>query len=383
MCLEGTSNDDVVVRVPCPAMVQFPDEKTLAEVATMKYIKDKTDIPVPGIYHYGLSDHSPDISQFIIMQYIENNGSLSATLKDPKTKPGEIHTLDPDIPEGKLEELYSQMAGYHLQLSQQHFPLIGSLVVTGQNSYSVAARPISVNMNNMVQLANIPPAILPPNDKTYKTANEWYIALAEMHIAQLTFQHNDLVFTLDDCRNKYIARRLFWKLAKKGQLSKFGFAEDDWSSQSTSRCLTSLSLAPSGSDSFRLWCDDLRAGNVLLSKDEPQKIVSIIDWEFTYAAPTQFALDPPRWLLLDQPERWSDGIDEWRKVHDRRIKLWLRAMEIVEESAGLNANLSKHMRESWETGRFWLNYAARKSWAFDSIYWKYLDEIFRQQRGNH
>lgn len=38
--------------------------------------------------------------------------------------------------------------------------------------------------------------------------------------------------------------------------------------------------------------------------------------------------------------------------------------------------LSAYMRDSWQTGRFWLNYAARKSWAFDSIYWKYLDERF-------
>lgn len=38
------------------------------------------------------------------------------------------------------------------------------------------------------------------------------------------------------------------------------------------------------------------------------------------------------------------------------------------------------MRESWETGRFWLNYAARKSWAFDTIFWKYLDERFFGRR---
>lgn len=38
--------------------------------------------------------------------------------------------------------------------------------------------------------------------------------------------------------------------------------------------------------------------------------------------------------------------------------------------------LSAYMRESWTTGRFWLSYAARKSWAFDTIYWKYLDERF-------
>jgi|SRR3569833_447805 len=32
------------------------------------------------------------------------------------------------------------------------------------------------------------------------------------------------------------------------------------------------------------------------------------------------------------------------------------------------------MRESWESGQFWLTYVARKSWAFDGIYRKFLDE---------
>ncbi|KAK7752868.1 hypothetical protein SLS62_005210 [Diatrype stigma] len=38
------------------------------------------------------------------------------------------------------------------------------------------------------------------------------------------------------------------------------------------------------------------------------------------------------------------------------------------------------MRESWEPGRFWLSYAARKSLAFDTIFWKYLDERFFGKR---
>lgn len=41
---------------------------------------------------------------------------------------------------------------------------------------------------------------------------------------------------------------------------------------------------------------------------------------------------------------------------------------------------SVYMRQSWETGRFWLNYAIRKGWAFDSIYWKILDERFFGER---
>jgi aminoglycoside phosphotransferase (APT) family kinase protein len=120
-----------------------------------------------------------------------------------------------------------------------------------------------------------------------------------MHIAQLAFQHNDLVSTKDDCRNKYVARQLFRKLAQQGRLSTFGFAEDGWSAQSKDQPLR-LSQAPSQSHSFRLWCDDFRAGNILLN--ESDDIVGIIDWEFAYVGPTQFVLDPPWWLLLEVPE---------------------------------------------------------------------------------
>jgi hypothetical protein len=34
------------------------------------------------------------------------------------------------------------------------------------------------------------------------------------------------------------------------------------------------------------------------------------------------------------------------------------------------------MRESWENGDFWVSYAARRSWAFDIIYWARIDRRF-------
>ena len=76
---------------------------------------------------------------------------------------------------------------------------------------------------------------------------------------------------------------------------------------------------------------------------------------------------------------WHTNIDDWTKVYDVRLKTWLRAIEKAEESMEPKSKgftLSTYMRERWETGRFWLNYAARKSWAFDTIFWKYLDERF-------
>lgn len=54
----------------------------------------------------------------------------------------------------------------------------------------------------------------------------------------------------------------------------------------------------------------------------------------------------------------------------------VEAEENFQELNSLPVSLSTYMRESWETGRFWLSYGARKSWAFDTMYWRYLDEKF-------
>ncbi|KPM34568.1 hypothetical protein AK830_g12006 [Neonectria ditissima] len=179
-------------------------------------------------------------------------------------------------------------------------------------------------------------------------------------------------------------RALQFGLAKQGRLSSFGFADDNWSAQSFNIPPSTLSPAPAGSHSFRLWSDDFRAGNILLTEED--EIAALVDWEYTYAGPTQFALDPPWWLLLELPEMWSSGIDGWKEAYDTRLETWLSAMEgaeaDMEDSSGLPAPLSTYMRESWETGRFFLNYGARKSWAFDTVYWKFLDERFFGRRRN-
>ena len=369
---------DVMARLPCPDLCQFPHEKTPGEAAIMKYVARETQIPVPRVFYY---DTNPEIGSFIILERIENSKTLSHVMTTPFDDINEPHVLNPDISEDVLKRYYIKTASYLLELSKLEFPRIGSLVeVEGgegvEKSYSIKGRPLTMNMSNMIQLANIPQAILPPEDKTYETADEWYIALAEMHIAQLVFQHNDLVSTENDCRNKYVARHLFYKLAKQGHLSTFGFAEDTWSSQAKTHAST-LSVAPSGTGSFRLWCDDFRAGNMLLN--ESGEIVAVIDWDFTYFGPSQFILDPPWWLLLEVPEMWGPGIEDWARLYEIHLATWLSAMKQAESEINLDDvpfSLSTHMRESWETGRFWLNYAAKKSWAFDSIFWKFLDERF-------
>ncbi|KAJ2895228.1 hypothetical protein MKZ38_006759 [Zalerion maritima] len=372
--LEGMC-PDVMVRLPCPSLVQFPNEKTIQEAATAALIAKQTQLPIPRQLFF---DQDSTVGPFVIMERIENCGSVSARLTRSSEDSSAPHALDPNVSESTLEAIWGKVARCLLQLSRITFPRIGSLVEANEGAYEVAGRPITHNMTDMVRLANIPRGVLPPKGKTYETADEWYTALADMHIAQLIFQHNDLVTSEDDCRNKYVARQIFRKLAKQGRLSTFGFAEDNWSAQSSKIPAPTLSPAPSGSDFFRLWGDDFRAGNILLTGSD--EIAALIDWEYTYVGPTQFILDPPWWLLLETAEMWSSGIDEWRETYDMRLKNWLSAMKKAEadmtEPNPLPAPLSTYMRESWETGRFFLSYGARKSWAFDTMYWKFLDERF-------
>ncbi|TVY38041.1 hypothetical protein LSUB1_G005273 [Lachnellula subtilissima] len=368
---------DVLVRRPSVSQAQLPEEKTLPEAATAKYIQQNTKISTPRVFYY--SSFS-DVGPYIIIEHVQNKSTLSHALTTPGIDRSITHALDPNISQDTLEDLYFRVANIILKLSHHKFPRIGSLLEADDGSFSVGGRPITQNINDMLQLANIPSALLSPEYKTFQSSDEYYMNLARGHLVQLVFQQNDLVKSADDCRNKYVARQLFRQLAEQGRLSIFGFAEDNWSAQAKTQTLKHL---PAPSNSFRLYGDDFRPGNMLIN--DTNEVVSVIDWEFTYTAPAQFILDPPWWLLLDTPEMWDAGIDDWVKNYELRLETWLSAIKKAEERSGSKSKsmefpLSAYMRESWETGRFWLTYAARKSWAFDTVFWKYLDERFFGRR---
>lgn len=372
------SLSDVMLRAPWPPTVQFPGEKTLYEAATSEYLRLNTRVPVPQVLHY---DQKSDIGPMLIIRYVENRGDMTDPLAVQGRDPDLTPALNPDLSEGKLKSLWAKLARVLLELATPNFPRIGSLLEV-DGLFQVAGRPLTQNMSNMTQLAHVPPAIFPAEDKTFATADEWYLELSNMHLAQLLFQHNDLISSEDDCRNKYVARQLFRRLAKQCRLSTFGFTQDNWSAAVANQVIRPRIPAPDGSAAFCPWCDDFRPTNVLIGDPGPDgeaEVAAVIDWEFTYAAPAQFVLDPPWWLLFETPEMWRpSGVDEWSKAYELQLETWLKAVEEQEKGAAFLGGipLSAHMRESWETGRFWLNYAARKSWAFDAVFWNFLDERF-------
>ena len=346
--------------------VKFPDEKVRYEVATMQYIAAKTTIPVPKIHHCGTSEENPlNLGPFIIMDYVEHDMNLSDLINDPALEEDDSHRLNPNIDLGQLETIYRQMANVLLQLSRLSFPRIGSLIKGSEDEdFEVAGRPLIQNMNHLVEFSGIVPSLLP--SKPYETAQEWYCAMADMHLAQLVFQHNDAVEDEDDARDKYVARILFRRLACSGKLAA-GFGDNTQQPSLTH---------------FTLFSEDLRPSNVLIDKDV--HFASVIDWEFAYAAPAQFSADPPWWLILRHPEYWPDGYDAWLETYEPRLEFFLKILEEEEQklrnaSPGETSDgpaLSERMRQSWEDKTWMISYAARRSYALDFLYWRFLDSRF-------
>lgn len=115
--------------------------------------------------------------------------------------------------------------------------------------------------------------------------------MGDMHMAQLVLQHNDAVEDEMDACEKYVVRQLFRKLAAGKR------------------------LASEPPEDFILFSEDLRPANVLL--DEDLRVVGVINWEFTHAAPTQFSFNPPWWLLLEDLEGWDNSYLYWLETYER------------------------------------------------------------------
>ncbi|KAG8158152.1 hypothetical protein KVR01_011913 [Diaporthe batatas] len=395
--LEYEDGFSVMIHVPIPNAVAFPDEKVRAEAAAMMLIREKTTIPVPKVYFWCTSSHNPTgYGPIIVMEYIKHTNYLEKVISDGLDT--ERRTGAKGAPNEKLLKAYRQMANIMLQLSSIEGSAIGfpsvpktrtDKTLGPQSRISkVRHRPISQSTSDLILSAGLPPSVLPPINKTYNTSREYYQAMADMHLTHFTFQHNDAALSLPDGHEAYVARQLFRKLAREGRLHKD--EDDDKSTDTTQK-----------SEIFKLWCDDMRPTSVLL--DDNDDVVGVVDWEMSYFAPASFSYDPPWWLIIDKPEFYRKGLSSWTKDYERHLPLFLRAMEM--EEAELNKtmegphtslhagpallavdesnkqkpppiSMSKRMAQHWENGRFFVDYCARRNFGFDPIYWQILDKKF-------
>ncbi|OAQ60737.1 phosphotransferase enzyme family domain-containing protein [Pochonia chlamydosporia 170] len=344
---------DAIIRFPKPGhtATALRDEKLANEVRIMEYISQNTTIPIPRIHSWGTTaESSQQFGPFIIMDFVEGM-LLSEVLKRPTESDQEDFILNPDVDKTMLEKVYRQIAGYILQLSQLHFSHIGSISKEPtSNEWVVTGRPVTYNMNELVSVSGCPSDNFPTT--SFNSAADYLKSVSVLHLDHVWAQHN-IADNAEIAEKRYIARRRMPQLIDKYCIENTG--------------------------PFLLFCDDLRPSNILINPDTLE-ITALIDLEYTNAMPAQFTYDPPWWLLLSGPEFWLDRgcLEEFNSLYELRMEQFLQALEEVESTSctgkQLEPPLSARMRDSWANGRFWFNYAMRKSFELDSIYWAVLHE---------
>ncbi|KAF1912802.1 phosphotransferase enzyme family protein-like protein [Ampelomyces quisqualis] len=351
-CLQIMYNDgtpDVIIRFPGPGHTTFRDEKIQNEVQVIQFLQDKTSIPVPRLFSWGLTKDSPrNLGPFMISEFVEGV-HLSDVLKDP-ADPKRLY-LNPNIDENILDNVYHQLSDIMLELYSFDFDRIGAIskeVISG--SWSVTGRPLTYTMNELATTAFFPVKEFPST--TFTSTREYVQYLTTEHKTHLWTQRNICGSPLE-ARDRYVSRLLYAKSIDKHCMNDNG--------------------------PFKLFCDDFRPQNILVDP-ETLRIKAVLDLEFTNAMPSQFASDPPWWLLLVGPDSYllrDHTPEEFVEAYEPRLQHFLQTMEraeVARPGAGDAQPLSSLMREAWATKRFWFDYAARKPFDVKVIFDNCLNE---------
>lgn len=150
--VQFTDGEKWMVRFPIDGKVKHSDEKVEIEVATMRLIREQTDIPVPEVKAWGLAaENKLGLGPFIITSFIEG-----ISLGDILCK-SESRLMREDVDEGDVERIYRQIAQIHLKLSRLNFTRIGSLS-KGSSSKKIAqicSRPLTWKAHEILSVGGV------------------------------------------------------------------------------------------------------------------------------------------------------------------------------------------------------------------------------------
>jgi hypothetical protein len=172
-----------MIRFPKPGHTgtSLRDEKVSNVVRFMKFLAQRTTIPLPRVVSWGLTEESPlQLGPFIIMDFVEEL-RLSTLLKRPTETDQDEVVLNPDIDDSILDSIYDQIAGYLLQLSRLDFTGIGAISKAhDSNTWSVTGRPLTYNMNELATVSGYPTDKFPTTK--FLSAKEYFQNLAIEHL---------------------------------------------------------------------------------------------------------------------------------------------------------------------------------------------------------
>ncbi|KAJ9130438.1 Aminoglycoside 3'-phosphotransferase/choline kinase domain protein [Pleurostoma richardsiae] len=266
----GRRRDKWVVRIPFPGRVPWVDEKIDSEVATMKYVRRETNIPVPEVIAFSYTAGSPIGLAFIITEYVEGTTLQALGFRDGmrwQDRDG-LHRSS------VLTRVYDQLADVCIQLRGLEFTEIGALGMPTGPDQDIAIRHRPLPIEVLLQhVEGLEPTSFFQEKKTFKTSCDYVAALVKLAMNLLRKTRDpDFGPGEEDTRKDLFAYYTFCK-----------YVSDHWTRKDGN-------LGP-----FVLSHGDMNLHGDNLIWDENLNLRAVIDWEWSYTVPIQCYI-PPAWL---------------------------------------------------------------------------------------
>ncbi|KAI9440028.1 hypothetical protein H4582DRAFT_1569176 [Lactarius indigo] len=239
-----------------------------SEIATMKFVHERTSIPVPKILAYEL-DQSHPLGAHILLEKVSGGVRLD--------------TIFDDLPAEAQNSLVTQLAHFMLEASRLSFPAIGSIILPQSSAADPAAVPplgplthpcFYVDGRNALSLDRGP----------FPTARAYFLACAE--------------------RERAATRALFTSGAPAGAEYQALLADTHALVERAVTLLIELVRRCEGLDGadaelarYALDLHELGPKNIIVAPDEPTRILAVVDWQSASVRPLWRCARTPYWLL--------------------------------------------------------------------------------------
>ncbi|KAH0548278.1 hypothetical protein GP486_008019 [Trichoglossum hirsutum] len=294
----------------------------------MRFVAEKTTIPVPQVHGYAFQKNSPVGFAFMLIDFIDGH-----TLSD-------IDFLS--LPESRKAHFYEQLAGFYIQLWAHEFPHIGSLTLSDNASgwtFDVPRRPLSIELNAQ-EIEGLQACNIFRKDAIFRSAEDYFTSLIDLAFNLFETSKNSVF-------DKYDAEIALYDLYQFKEVVK-GWADSMYNN-----------------GPFILDHGDFRPHNIRV--DDDLNIVGVIDWEWGRIVPVQLFI-PPTWLtgreLLDLC-RYLEREDYIREL--------TRFKSIVKDCGEEAAPLIEAWNSIEQDGAFLVSSALPNSTLIDTVYSKYFD----------
>ncbi|PVH84276.1 hypothetical protein DL98DRAFT_612373 [Cadophora sp. DSE1049] len=311
----------------------YSDEKIAMEVEVLSLIRERTSIPVPTVYSWGLSADNPlGLGAFILMESIEG-ASVNRLLKDPNAAV-DTRLVREDISDSDIEFLFRQICCFKLQLFELDFDRIGSLP-TLKTGFSAPIRPLTWKVHDIIQTGGV--NTFGDRTRGFSTTTEYFEYVIRQDCEQLVRQLNSVAGPYD-AEKKYTSFKFLASLVP-------GYVNERHD------------RGP-----FKLVCDDLGLANLIVKSDDDLTIVGVVDLEWSYIGPAQLFASAPWWVLQDRPinPQWDCDDNQPPNVAARYFKYLEIYKRVLEEEEAKRPGHEKKevsglVKWSETSGAMWLH----------------------------